>query len=873
MLNIHFIRRQIAGSLHQSVVLILCVILSMITLVSLGGFSSSVHTSFLHDAQALHAADIIIHSHMPFSQSLQDALTSLKLQKTIESARVFEFYSIVQTDRNASRSLFRSKNNITPKQPYNPVHRETADELSTGTSLRSSIHENQESLLSGIKVVDPGYPFYGAMELASGSPFSKVLTPGSVVVEQSLLDRLHLKIGDVLNVGSARLTIRDIVLQEPDRPVNFFALGPRVFISAADLTSLDLLGKGSRVDYTILVKVHQQSELEHIADQLRAESNKERERVDTYRTADSGVKRFFDNFLFFLNFIGIFTLLLAGIGIQSTLIAFLKGQERTIAIMKAVGSRSRFVIIHYFILVAVLGSIGTLLGLASSFLLEKILPDLFRGLIPSNVEMTISQGAVTEGLIIGSLVVTLFTLLPLFRLKEVKPKSIFSKEDQRPAKGPAIWLTSSVSIIFFIAMVLWRIRDPKSGSYFVIGVGLLILISFLCSEGILRLATKMHTKNLILRQALKGLFRPGNATRTIIVTLTASLAVIFSITLVEKNLDTTFVRSYPSDSPNLFFIDIQPDQKEAFARFLEIPATYYPVIRGTITSVNNVPIDRDVERQKRGDNLAREFNLTYREGLLDDERLVAGETIFRDDWPEQQVSVLDTVLKMKDMKIGDMITFRIQGVPIQARISSIRTRTRAALQPYFYFVFPKGTLKDAPQTLFTAVHVDKSEISSLQNRIVARFPSVSVIDVTETVKVFARVMERLTLIVRFFTLFSVVAGILIIISSVFATRYTRIQEAVYFTILGARGRFVLSVFAVENMFIGLASGFIALVLSQVGSWIICRQALDVSYNPFLGISIIMILTTTSLVVAVGLGASISIVRQRPATFLREQTEE
>src|SRR5208337_4361010 len=130
------------------------------------------------------------------------------------------------------------------------------------------------------------------------------------------------------------------------------------------------------------------------------------------------------------------------------------------------------------------------------------------------------------------------------------------------------------------------------------------------------------------------------------------------------------------------------------------------------------------------DNLAREFNLTYREGLLEDERLVAGKSLFRSDWPEMQVSVLDTVLKMGTMKIGDTITFRVQGIPIEARISSVRTRTRTALQPFFYFVFPDRVFKDAPQTFFTAVRVDKTRIAPLQNRIVARFPNVSIIDAT-----------------------------------------------------------------------------------------------------------------------------------------------
>jgi putative ABC transport system permease protein len=134
-------------------------------------------------------------------------------------------------------------------------------------------------------------------------------------------------------------------------------------------------------------------------------------------------------------------------------------------------------------------------------------------------------------------------------------------------------------------------------------------------------------------------------------------------------------------------------------------------------------------------------------------------------------------------------------------------------------------------------------------------------------------MARLSMIVNFFSLFSVVAGILIIISSVFATRYTRIQEAVFYTILGARGRFVLAVFAVEGMVIGLASSLIALALAQTTGWIVCTYALDVAYQPFAGTSLLMALVTMLMVVAVGLGAAAPILRHKPAAFLREQVEE
>jgi len=831
MFNPRLIRRQILGSRHQSIVFVLCVLLSMLTLVSLSGFSRSVRSSSLRDARELHAADIIIHSHTPFSSGLLAELSDLKQKKVIDSARITIFYSVVRA-------------------------------------------ETQEvSLLAELKVVEATYPFYGKVELVSGRSFREVLTPGSLVVEQTLLDRLNLRPGDKLKIGNALLTIRDVVLLEPDRPVNIFALGPRVFISEVDLAALDLIGKGSRVDYRILVKVADERELERIAGLLDNAALPDRERVETYRTAGSGIKRFLDNFLFFLNLIGIFTLVLAGLGIESSLTAFLAEQERTIGIMKAVGAGSRFIISHYYAVVSVLGLFGTLVGIGASFLLQGLLPNLFHGLLPATVQLAISWSAVVEGLLLGLLVVTIFTFLPLYRLKEVKPRAIFGKEEPKRLPSRATWIFAILIAVFFVSLVLLRIGEVKIGAYFILGVGLLILVAWLSATGVLWALKKLRPANLVLRQALKGLFRPRNATLWIVVTLIAALVVIFSITLVEQNLEETFVRSYPADSPNIFFIDIQPGQKEAFAKELGIAAIYYPVVRGLITAVNGVTINREQEHRKRGDNLGREFSLTYRRQLLDDERLVTGQGLFRDDWSGPQVSVLDTVLSMAKMQVGDTIAFRIQGIPVEARISSIRTRSRASLQPFFYFVFTEEVLKDAPQTVFTALRVEKERTAALQNRIVARFPNISVIDVTATVAVFSRIMERLSLIVRFFALFSVAAGILIIVSSVFATRHTRIQEAVFFKILGARRRFVFAVFAVENLVLGLTSSLIALLLSQIISYIICRTELDLGYRAFPGISLLMVLAMTAMVIAVGLGASVSILRERPAVFLRQQSEE
>jgi len=156
---------------------------------------------------------------------------------------------------------------------------------------------------------------------------------------------------------------------------------------------------------------------------------------------------------------------------------------------------------------------------------------------------------------------------------------------------------------------------------------------------------------------------------------------------------------------------------------------------------------------------------------------------------------------------------------------------------------------------------------------VKKFPNINVIDVTQTLSIFAKVLKKLSVIIRFFTLFSIVAGVLIIFSSVLATRFARIQEAVYYKILGARGAFVLKVFILENLFLGLVSASLALLLSQIGSWAICTREFDITYHMFLFESLLMVLGAALFVVGVGLLPSVSILRQKPVLFLREQTDE
>jgi putative ABC transport system permease protein len=526
-----------------------------------------------------------------------------------------------------------------------------------------------------------------------------------------------------------------------------------------------------------------------------------------------------------------------------------------------------------------LGTVGAVLGLGAGLLLQNLFPLLFQGLLPPNVQISISGRALLESVLLGLVVVGSFTFLPIYQLEELKPSFIFRKEMSKIRHGLPFYGALLVIFAFFVGMVLWQLRDELlAGLYFILGVIGLLLIATGLTYSTLFLLRRARIKSLAVRQALRGLFRPSNATHAIIITLSAALAVIFCIYLLERNLDVAFVESYPEDAPNVFFVDIQTDQVAAFDQLIsEVSteeATYFPVVRASLAAVNGEPIDLVAEDQRPGENLARTFNLTYREQLTAQEQVIAGDSLFQPDWQNgAQVSIADEMLEARAFKLGDRITFRIQGVPLEATITSIRTQTEESMQPFFMFVFPPAALQAVPQSIFTAIHVPPTAIQALQNRVVATFPNITVIDATQAIANLASIANRLTQVIRFFTAFSIIAGVLIVISSVFATRLARIQEAAYYKVLGATRRFVLTVFTLENLLLGLVSALLALLMAQTGSWIICRWFFEIDYHPAAGSSLLLVALTMLLVTTVGLLASMSILRSKPITYLREQTAE
>ena len=832
MIHYRFLLEELRYGGKQVITFIVCVALSIATLTALNSFKRDVHGSLINEARDLQGGDIIIHAHQPISEQLQLAVQTLIQEKRVLQQKTFEFYTV---------ALAETK---------------------------------ERSLLSSIKAVEPAYPFYGTIELTSGRQLDEALGTGTVVVAQEVLDRLNLATGESLIINEVAFTITDTVTFESMRPVSFLSFGPRIFISMADLERLGLLGRGSRVEHEVLLQLTDSDEVEEITAALSASAVPRVERVETAANARSRVKAFFDNLLFFLSCISILTLMLSGIGMQGSLSAILYQKQKIIAVTKAFGASNRFLLIQYLIMVSFMGAFGSVIGIGLGYAIKRLFPLLFGDLVPKGVGYTFHPADTLEGIVLGILVVTVFTLLPLHRLGTVKPVMIFRHETGAAKRHTAPLLTAIVCGLFLSLLVIRQIDDLKIGIFFVLGLVLLISTVSLTASVSLWLLKRSPLPTLVLRQAAKSLYRPGNASRSIIVTLTSAISVLLVIFLLKLNLFATFIESYPENAPNLFCIDIQQDQKDLFQAVVGEEVLLFPVIRARLLSINDQPIDPEQERERKTDNLGREFNLTYRETLLDDEIIIGGDSLFEgaEILPAGVValSVLDSIAEIGEIELHDRLRFNIQGVEIEAQVTSIRSRTKSRLYPFFYFVFEPATLETAPQTFFSAIHLPRELIPDMITAIVAQLPNVSTINVADVADRFGRLMKRLSVVITFFASFSIMAGCLILISTIFATRLDRIRETVYYKVLGADSNFILMVLTCEHAMLALLSSIMAVVFAEAAAWLICTTIFNIVYQPHWQVAGLTVICSILLVVMIGLASSFGIIQQRPAVYLRQQ---
>jgi len=384
--------------------------------------------------------------------------------------------------------------------------------------------------------------------------------------------------------------------------------------------------------------------------------------------------------------------------------------------------------------------------------------------------------------------------------------------------------------------------------------------------------------NFVWRQSIANLFRPNNQTLILLVTIGLGAGLISTLFFVRDMLIDQVQMTGDANRSNMILFDIQTSQREEVADLAKeygLPLLQQvPIVTMRLEAKNGEAVTQilqDTTRDIREWTLTREYRVTYRDTLIDSEEVIEGTFGEQHESGRIPVSLASEIADDLKAEIGTRLTFDVQGRSLETVVTSLRKVDFQRVQTNFFVVFPTGVLEKAPQFNVIVTRTDSTQQSArFQQALVQKFPNVSVIDLTQILSTINSVLDKVSFVIRFMALFSVLTGILVLISSVVLSKYQRIQESVLLRTIGANRRQILWINALEYLFLGSLAALTGILLAVIGSALLAYFSFDIPFQPRFWPPVLTFLAIVGLTVFIGLINSREVVVKPPLEVLRKE---
>lgn len=763
------------------------------------------------------------------------------------------------------------------RNPIDDSRFEMAHEAGVATariaSFPSVVFHGEASALTAIRAASAEYPLRGRLRIAD-EPFGPARDaergpePGEVWLEPRLFGQLGVAIGDVLRVGATELTVARVLDYRPDQGSQFVDLAPTLLMRIEDLAATGLVQEGSRVSYAALF-AGDPARIAQLKDWLSAVKARG-ERLADVQDASPQIRSAIERAGRFLSLSALATIWLAAIAVAISARRYVARHLDTAALMKSMGASQRLVLaisVLELLMIAVLaGLIGALLGYAAQEGIAWLVRDLVRGELP---RPSLDAGAL--GLMTSILILVGFALPPLLQLKHAPPARVLRRNLEPP---PLKYVTVYGAALAALTTILaWLIRDPELLIY-VFGATLATFAALALAGWLLVKAMNAFRSavGVSWRYGMANIARRGRDSVIQIVAFGLGLMVLLLLAVVRDDLMREWRASLPHDAPNYFMINIRYDQADSVREFFATRGVtapeLAPMIRARLIQINGVPAAQaDIPTDRGRAFVDREANLTWSERLRPDNRIVAGAWWREGDGGGPRVSVEHELAQALGLKLGDTLTYDVAGETITATVASFREVQWDSFRPNFFMVFSPGTLDDSAGTYITSVHIPLEQRRVLLE-FVRAFPEVTALDLESILTQVRSVMDKASLAVQYVFGFTLLAGVIVLLAAIQATRDERRFESAMLRTLGASRRVVFQGVAAEFAMLGLLSGALAAIGASAAGYFIATRLFDLDYTLDASLWAIGLISGAVLVGVSGALATRSVVNHPPIATLR-----
>jgi putative ABC transport system permease protein len=838
--------REMRASRAKFLFVVLAVAVGTGALTGIRGFSVTFRKLLLRDARTLMAGDMSIRIFGQPSTEQEKALRSLE-SRGVRSTRITETVTMASSERTPDPTLL------------------------------------------SIKAVDPrAYPYYGEVKLNPPQPLAQALTPETAAVSDDLLLRLNVSPGDMLRLGVQEFRIAGVVTAEPDRMTGTLNVGPRVLLSREALDRTGLISPGSRASERFLLRLPASGRpsVEQVRTELRAVFG--HATIADYRETHPIITHGLDRATTFLSLIGLIALVIGAMGVGSAMHGHLQQKLDSIAVMKCIGASSSQVIRIYTVQTLMLGLAGGLLGVVFGLGVAAAFPGFLSQYFQISSAPALEWGPALQGIAIACLVTLLFTVPPLLGIRGIRPAAIFRRnmEGERFSRrrlslplfaaGGAIVLGLGV-----VAATLTegRLHAAETGTVFSLGIAAGIALLSASAWVLLRAlrALERRAARILpgpLRHGIANIYRPGNQASAAVVSLGIGVMFTFAVFLVQKALVGQIQGSAPPGTPNVFLLDIPAAHRDDVAALLRAQrgVTDPPQIRGAVqarlVSVDGVPVER-LALGGWSRRFQRPRSVTALDAKPPETEILAGAW-----WQPGEraplVCASDESARMLNLRAGSVIEWNAWDRIIRTRVACIQRTESIRMTAHFEFVFNPGQLEGLPAVYFGSARVTPADVPALQRAVYARYPTVTVVNVADVMKIVQDVVDRITLVVRFISAFTIMAGAIMVASAIAGTRFRRIREVVILKTLGATRRRIATIFSVEFLILGAVAGVMGSLLASAFSAVALNRLLDISFRPGIGAAAATVALSAVVAAVAGWAASFRVLGKRPLEILREE---
>ena len=738
----------------------------------------------------------------------------------------------------------------------------------------------ETSVLVELKAVDGRYPLFGRVETRGGDgapiPLAAALAQAGggwgALVDPALAERLELGEGDSLAIGGITLEVRGTIEREPDRAGSGgpFGFWPRVLVSLDALAASELVREGSLVYHQYAVRLAQGASLDEVRAEIGEKLEESGWRMRTFEDAAPGIQRMVERLGSFLSLVGLTALLVGGVGVSNAVRAWLNRRLGVIATLKCIGASRSIVFSTYLSQLMVIAGLGVLAGLAAGALAPVAVSRLLEGLLPVPVALGVYPGVLGLAVLFGLLTAVTFTVWPLSRAQETPAVALFRGAGLGVRPGRPEHLAAALAGGAALAVLaVASAPDRWFAAWFIGGAALILVVFRAAGWAVMRAARAVHRSvrpdpetsrtrgpsplaatstatasraqtgprssprawlGPRLRMAVSNLYRPGNATADVVLSLGLGLTVLVAVALVEGNLRRDIADSLPEDAPAFFFVGVEADRIERLAetlagidgadRFRSVP-----FLRGRIVRVNGLDPQQAMVGDEHAWLIRGDRGLSYA-AVPPDSSGVAG-----DWWPEDYIgppllSVDVDVIDAFDLELGDTITLNVLGREITAEVRHVRRVEWQGMQLNFALLLSPEPLRRAPHSYVATVSATPEAEVRIERLLAREFPQVTVVRVREALGRVAELMGSIATAARAVGAITLLSGALVLAGAVAAGHQRRTYESVVLKVLGVRRRDVALIHAAEFALLGLVTGVIAAAAGTVTAWGVTTRVLE-----------------------------------------------